>query len=134
MRRRVALRSSLVGVAVRADGCLPSGGRARSESISATCAIVGWVLSIRLIDLPFSHWTHVTFKQVGGQGEGVLSESPLGVWGPGPREGTAMSGAGSAVELLSLHVCVRVRACACIQRERGGGGCDGVLKKMSLRH
>ena len=32
-RRRVALRSSIAGVACRADGCLPSGGRARSESI-----------------------------------------------------------------------------------------------------
>jgi hypothetical protein len=24
--------------------------------------MVGWTLSIGLIDLPFSHWTHVTFK------------------------------------------------------------------------
>jgi hypothetical protein len=24
--------------------------------------MVGWALSIGLIDLPFSHWTHVTFK------------------------------------------------------------------------
>jgi hypothetical protein len=45
-----------------ADGCLPSGGRARSESVSASCAMVGWALSMVLIDLPFSHWTHVTFK------------------------------------------------------------------------
>ncbi len=49
----------------RADGCLPSGGRARSESVSASCAMVGWALSIGLIDLPFSHWTHVTFKHYG---------------------------------------------------------------------
>jgi hypothetical protein len=64
VRRRVALRSSIAGVAFRADGCLPSGGRARSESVSASCDMVGWALSIRLIDLPFSHWTHVTFKRV----------------------------------------------------------------------
>jgi hypothetical protein len=63
VRRLVALHSS-IGVAFRADGCLPSGGRARSESVSASCAMVGWALSIGLIDLPFSHWTHVTFKQV----------------------------------------------------------------------
>jgi WD40 repeat protein len=25
--------------------------------------MVGWALSMVLIDLPFSHWTHVTFKQ-----------------------------------------------------------------------
>ena len=63
VRRRVALRSSIAGVACRADGCLPSGGRARSESVSASCAMVAWALSMVLIDLPFSHWTHVTFKQ-----------------------------------------------------------------------
>ena len=63
VRRRVALRSSIAGVACRADGCLPSGGRARFESVSASCAMVGWALSIGLIDLPFSHWMHVTFKQ-----------------------------------------------------------------------
>jgi hypothetical protein len=62
VRRCLALRSSLAGVAFRADGCLPSGGRARSESESASCAMVGWALSIVLIDLPFSHRTHVTFK------------------------------------------------------------------------
>jgi hypothetical protein len=65
VRRRVALRSSIAGVACRADGCgLPSGGRARSESVSASCAMVVWALSIGLIDLPLSHWTHVTFKQL----------------------------------------------------------------------
>jgi hypothetical protein len=63
VRRRIALRSSIAGVACSTDGCLPSGGRARSESVSASCAMVGWALSIGLIDLPFSHWTHVTFKQ-----------------------------------------------------------------------
>ncbi len=64
VRRRVALHSSIAGVAFRADGCLPSGGRARSESVSASCAMVGWALSIGLIDLAFSNWTHVTFKQL----------------------------------------------------------------------
>ncbi len=64
VRRRVALRSSIARVAFRADGCLPSGGRAGSESVSASCAMVGWTLSIGLIDLPFSHWTHVTFKHL----------------------------------------------------------------------
>jgi hypothetical protein len=63
-RRCVAFRSSIAGVACRADGCVPSGGRARSESVSASCAMVGWALSIGLIDLPFSHWTHVTFKHL----------------------------------------------------------------------
>jgi hypothetical protein len=43
--RYVALRSSIAGVAFRADGCLPSGGHARSESVSASCAMVGWALS-----------------------------------------------------------------------------------------
>jgi hypothetical protein len=62
VRRRVALRSSIAGVACRADGCLPLGGHARSDSVPASCAMVGWALSIGLIDLPFSHWTHVTFK------------------------------------------------------------------------
>jgi hypothetical protein len=33
VRRRVALRSSIAGGAFRADGCLPSGGRVRSESV-----------------------------------------------------------------------------------------------------
>jgi hypothetical protein len=41
VRRRVALRSSTAGAAFRADGSLPSGGRARSESVSASCAMVG---------------------------------------------------------------------------------------------
>ena len=64
LSRRVALRSSKAGVSCCADGCLPSDGRARSESVSASCAMVTWALSMVLIDLPFSHWTHVTFKQV----------------------------------------------------------------------
>jgi hypothetical protein len=100
VRRRVALCSSIAGVACRADRCLPSGhgGRARSESVSAVmrhgrlgtiddadrlailtldaCHVQTplqngkassygrWALSIGLIDLPFSHWTHVTFKHV----------------------------------------------------------------------
>jgi hypothetical protein len=52
VRRRGVLCSSIAGVAFRADGCLPSGARARSESVSASlaCAIVGWALSIGLID------------------------------------------------------------------------------------
>jgi hypothetical protein len=64
MHRRVALRSSIARVAFHRDahGCLPSGERARYESVSASCAMVGWALSIGLIDLPFSHWTHFTFK------------------------------------------------------------------------
>jgi hypothetical protein len=48
IRGRVALRSSIAEVACRTDGCLPSGGRARSESVSASCAMVGWALSIEL--------------------------------------------------------------------------------------
>ncbi len=72
VRRGIALRSSIAGVAFRADGCLPSGGRARSESVSASCAMVGWALSIGLIDLPFTkHWTHVTFKQHGCRRDAV---------------------------------------------------------------
>ena len=62
LRRRVALRNCIAGVSCCADGCLPSDGRARSESVSASCAMVAWALSMVLIDLPFSHWTHVTFK------------------------------------------------------------------------
>jgi hypothetical protein len=49
------------------------GGRARSESVSASCAVVGWALSIGLIDLPFSHWTHVTFKHLSRMGRLVLN-------------------------------------------------------------
>jgi hypothetical protein len=66
VRRRAPLRSSLSEVDCRADGCLPSGGRARSESVCASCTLVGWALSIGLIDLPCSHWTYVTFKQQQG--------------------------------------------------------------------
>ncbi len=70
VRRRVALHSSIARVACRADGCLPSGGRARSESVSASCAMVAWAPSIGLIDVPFSHWTHVTFKHPSAQRHG----------------------------------------------------------------
>ncbi len=72
VRQRVALRSSIAGVACRADG-LPSGGRARSESVSASCALVGCALSMVLIDLPFSPWTHVTFKHPSRMGRLVLN-------------------------------------------------------------
>jgi hypothetical protein len=63
LSRSVALRSSIAGVSESccADGCLPSYGRARAESVSASCAMVVWALSMVLKDLPFSHWTHVTF-------------------------------------------------------------------------
>ncbi len=60
--KHVALCTSIAGVAFLTNGCLPSGGRARSESVSASCAMVGWALEIGLIDLPFSNWTHITFK------------------------------------------------------------------------
>ena len=63
-------RSQCAGTAVGserlsccADGCLPSDGRARSESVSASCTMVVWALSIGLIELPLSHWAHVTCKQ-----------------------------------------------------------------------
>ena len=42
--------------------------------------VVGWALSIGLIDLPFSHWTHVTFKQ--------STHAYLGTAGRGTRKGT----------------------------------------------
>jgi hypothetical protein len=73
VRRRIALSSSIAGVACRADGCLPSGGRVRSESVSASCAMVGWALSIGLIDLSFSTWTHVKFKHPSRMGRLVLN-------------------------------------------------------------
>ncbi len=73
VRRRVALHSSIAGVACRADGQLLSEGRARSESVSASSAMVGWALSIGLIDSPFSHWTHVTFKHPSRMGRLVLN-------------------------------------------------------------
>jgi hypothetical protein len=53
LSRRVALRRRIAGVSCCADGCLPSDGRARSESVSASCAMVAWALSMVLIDLPF---------------------------------------------------------------------------------
>jgi hypothetical protein len=36
--------------------------------------MVGWALSMVLIDLPFSHWTHVTFKH-DARGVGTPSQS-----------------------------------------------------------
>jgi hypothetical protein len=42
VRRRVALRISIAGVSCCADGCLPSDGRARSESVSASCAMIAY--------------------------------------------------------------------------------------------
>ncbi len=62
VRHNMAGGAPARGVAFRTDGCLLSGGRARSESVSASCAMVGWALSIGRIGLPSSHWTHVTFK------------------------------------------------------------------------
>jgi hypothetical protein len=53
------------GPAHRADVWSPPGGRVRSESGLAPCAILVWALSIQLIDLPsspFSHWPHVAIK------------------------------------------------------------------------
>jgi hypothetical protein len=32
------------------------------NEIFMSCTMVGWALSIGLIDFPFSHLTHVTFK------------------------------------------------------------------------
>jgi hypothetical protein len=46
--RRVALRTSLARVAFLTYKCLLSGGRARSESVSSSWAMVGWALSFRL--------------------------------------------------------------------------------------
>jgi hypothetical protein len=73
VRRRVALRSSIAGVSCCADGCLPSDRRARSESVSVSCAMVAWELSMVLIDLSFSHWTHVAFKHPSRMGRLVLN-------------------------------------------------------------
>ncbi len=64
-RRRVALRSSIAGVACRADGCLPSGGRARSESVSASCAMVGRALDrLAILTLDACHVQTVTTQIV----------------------------------------------------------------------
>ncbi len=73
LSRRVALRSSIAGLSCCADGCLPSDGRARSESVSAACAMIVWALSMVLKDLPYSHWTHVTFKHPSRMGRLVLN-------------------------------------------------------------
>ncbi len=57
-----------------------------------SCAMVGWALSIGLIDLPFSHWTHVTFKHYrlhsGGSGGGLE---------------TSLGGAGGGLELADIE-------------------------------
>jgi hypothetical protein len=124
VRRRAALRSSIAGVAIRVDGCLPSGGRARSESVSASCAMVGWALSIGLIDLPFSHWTHVTFKQPGGLA--VLrvgsNRSAVSICLPRLRRaGASCSGRGSAPR----RACGRRRAAAALQRPPCPGSRSG---------
>ncbi len=39
----------------------------------ASCAVVSWALSIGLIDLPFSHWTHVAFEHPSRVGRLVLN-------------------------------------------------------------
>ncbi len=75
--RSARSHGSIAGVVCRADGCLRSDGRARSESVSASCAMVGWALSLGLIDLPFSHWTHVTFKH---ERPPVTFHSPRATW------------------------------------------------------
>ena len=72
VRRCVALRSSIPGVACRDDGCLPPDGRARSESVSAPLAMADCALSVELKGLPFSLWTHVTFKHPSRMGRLVL--------------------------------------------------------------
>ena len=58
VRRRVALRSSIARVACRADGCLPSGGRARSESVSASYGRLGtinWADRLAILTLDACH-------------------------------------------------------------------------------
>ncbi len=66
--RRAALRVRTPGLACCAAGWTlsPPGGRARSESVLAPCSLVmlAQPLSIELIDLPFSHLSHVAVKDV----------------------------------------------------------------------
>ncbi len=56
--RRTALRVRTPGLACVA-GWSPPGGRARSESVLAACAMLARLVSTELIDLPFSHLSHV---------------------------------------------------------------------------
>jgi hypothetical protein len=75
VRRRVALRSSIAGVAFRADGCLPSGGGARSESVSASCVMVGWALSIGLKTC-HSHIGRMSRSNMQGPGSASTCAAP----------------------------------------------------------
>jgi hypothetical protein len=59
--------------------------------------MVGWALSMVLIDLPFSHWTHVTFKQLAPSALNlttmIMSDSPAPVPGhPSPMAGGCQPG------------------------------------------
>ncbi len=46
--------------------------RARSESLSAPWAVLSCLVSMELIDLPFSHWSHVAAKTPSRMGRLVL--------------------------------------------------------------
>jgi hypothetical protein len=60
--RRAALRVRTPGLACCVAGWWPPGGRARSESVLASCSMLAWPVSIELIALPFSHLSHVAVK------------------------------------------------------------------------
>ncbi len=51
------------GLACCVAGWSPPGGRARSESVLAPCSMLAWPVSIELIDLPFSHLSHVAINE-----------------------------------------------------------------------
>ena len=58
--------------------------------------MVDWALSVELIGLPFSHWTHVTFKQTIPDlvHHGVRSNSTGQAASPGPANHVAAPGLG----------------------------------------
>ncbi len=114
---RLALRSSLAGVAFRADGGLPSGGRARSESVSASCAMVGWALSIGLIDSPLSHWTHVT-SRAPGRGRRRRRAHPWRGEDDRIHGGRGEGDQGSETGPRARHVERRVRAASRVEPRR----------------
>jgi hypothetical protein len=133
LRRRVALSSSIAGVAaaaaimirvrVRADGCLPSGGRAsvRSESVSASCqrrrhhygrltrSTINWAdrlgLAAAILILDTCHVHTVTSRRACHAAPSPPARPPAGARGQRSRApGPAGPAAGGAEMRMRGHV------------------------------
>jgi hypothetical protein len=71
--RRAALRMRTPWLACCVAGWSPPGGRARSESVLAPCSMLAWQVSKELMDLPFSHLSHLAIKHPSRMGRLVLN-------------------------------------------------------------